>query len=206
MPVDEETQHLFERFKDYRTSLQKVWPRLTPHQRDLLSSMLRVNQAGEIGANYIYKGQHAVFTKSQPALGPVIEHMWDQEKKHLHVFDRFIGQNRVRPTLLRPLWETAGFVVGAGTALIGKEAAMACTEAVETVIGQHYDDQLRELLTLDDPEIENLRKIIQEFRDDELEHLDTAVDLDAHKAPAYEALTQVIKQGCKVAIEVAKRV
>jgi hypothetical protein len=35
--------------------------------------------------------------------------------------------------------------IGAGTALMRKEAAMTCTEAVETVIGDHYNEQLREL-------------------------------------------------------------
>ena len=64
--------------------------------------------------------------------------MWDQEKKHLATFDRIIAQHQVRPTLLYPLWKVAGFTLGAGTALMGREAAMACTEAVETVIGEHY--------------------------------------------------------------------
>lgn len=66
--------------------------------------------------------------------------MWDQEKHHLAVFDDMLAQNRVRPTALRPFWEAAGYALGAGTALLGKEAAMACTEAVETVIGQHYNE------------------------------------------------------------------
>jgi ubiquinone biosynthesis monooxygenase Coq7 len=66
--------------------------------------------------------------------------MWDQEKHHLKVFDGIVSQYRVRPTALRPIWEMAGFALGAGTALLGKEAAMACTEAVETVIGGHYNE------------------------------------------------------------------
>ncbi|KAJ1653465.1 ubiquinone biosynthesis monooxygenase Coq7 [Dispira simplex] len=201
----EEDQQFFQRFQAYQTSLRAVWPKLTETQKNMVRSMLRVNQAGEIGANYIYKGQLAVFSRD-PKLSPLIKHMWDQEKKHLHVFDRFIGDNRVRPTALRPIWEMAGLVLGAGTAFMGKEAAMACTEAVETAIGQHYDDQLRELLKIDHPEIENLRRIIKEFRDDELEHLDTAVEHDARQAPAYRVLSQVIKQGCKLCIEIAKRV
>ncbi|KAJ1985380.1 ubiquinone biosynthesis monooxygenase Coq7 [Dimargaris verticillata] len=201
----ESADSLAAKYSKYQTSLREIWPRLNDRQKELLSSMLRVNQAGEIGANYIYMGQHAVF-RSNPKLGPLIEHMWEQEKKHLYVFDNFIGNNRVRPTMLRPMWVTAGYMLGLGTALVGKEAAMACTEAVETVIGNHYDDQLRELLKIDHPEVENLRQIIKEFRDDELEHLDTAVEHDAHQAPVYRGLSEVIKQGCKVCIEIAKRV
>ena len=44
---------------------------------------------------------------------------------------------------LNVLFRTA---LGFGTALMGKEAAMACTVAVEDAIGTHYSDQLRSLL------------------------------------------------------------
>ncbi|KAJ3050284.1 ubiquinone biosynthesis monooxygenase Coq7 [Rhizophlyctis rosea] len=178
---------------------------LTQEQKDLLASFLRVDHAGELGANWIYKGQHAVL-KSDPKTGPMIEHMWDQEKLHLSVFDSILAENRIRPTALRPFWELAGFALGAGTALMGKEAAMACTEAVETVIGHHYNDQLRELLKINHPEVNKLRHIIKRFRDEELEHLDTAVEQDAKLAPGYEALAAVIQQGCKAAIWVAAKV
>ncbi|KAJ3183509.1 ubiquinone biosynthesis monooxygenase Coq7 [Geranomyces variabilis] len=178
---------------------------LTQEQKDLIASMLRVDQAGELGANWIYKGQMAVF-ENDPKVGPVVQHMWDQEKFHLSTFDELIGKNRVRPTALRPLWEFAGYTLGAGTALIGKEAAMACTEAVETVIGEHYNDQLRELLKIDHPEVAKLRAVIKQFRDEELEHLDTAVVHDAKNAPAYPGLNAAIQQGCRAAIWVATRV
>jgi len=50
---------------------------------------------------------------------------------------------RVRPTALLPIWHLAGFALGAGSALIGgKEGAMAATVAVESVITEHYNDQV----------------------------------------------------------------
>lgn len=66
--------------------------------------------------------------------------MWEQEKVHLRTFDDLVAHHGVRPTALRPLWNVAGFALGVGTALMGREAAMACTEAVETVIGEHYNE------------------------------------------------------------------
>ena len=54
--------------------------------------------------------------------------------------DKLVVQHRVRPTILTEVAKGAGFALGAATALMGKEAAMACTEAVETVIGEHYDE------------------------------------------------------------------
>lgn len=54
--------------------------------------------------------------------------------------DRLQIQHHVRPTVLTEVARVAGFGLGAVTALMGKDAAMACTEAVETVIGEHYDE------------------------------------------------------------------
>ncbi|KAF9971463.1 hypothetical protein BGZ73_005599 [Actinomortierella ambigua] len=179
--------------------------RLSREQRAMLEEMIRIDQAGELGANWIYRGQYAVLG-SDKKVGTLLQHMWDQEKVHLKTFDDIIGDYRVRPTALRPFWEVAGFALGAGTALLGKEAAMACTEAVETVIGGHYNDQLRELLKIDHPDIAKLRTIVQQFRDDELEHLETALDHDAQKAPNHELLSNFIKQGCKLAIYISGKV
>jgi len=139
--------------------------------------------------------------------GPVIQDMWDQEKKHLAVMNKLQLQHNVRPTALWEVAKVAGFGLGAVTALMGKEAAMACTEAVETVIGEHYDDQLKELeiLPSSHASIPLLHDVIRELRDDELEHLDTAVAHDAQRAPAHALLSTVVGAGCKVAIEVCKR-
>ncbi|KAI8638072.1 ubiquinone biosynthesis protein Coq7, partial [Parasitella parasitica] len=180
--------------------------KLTDEERAYLDPMIRVDQAGEVGAYYIYKGQIAVLGNDKH-LRPILQEMWDQEKEHLARFDHLVGQHRVRPSLLRPVWEAAGYLVGAGTALMGKEAAMACTEAVETVIGNHYDDQLRELVAMKEPnqDIADLSKTVAQFRDEELEHHDIAVAHDAQLAPFHSVLKGVIMQGCKTAIWIAER-
>ncbi|KAJ3306383.1 ubiquinone biosynthesis monooxygenase Coq7 [Kappamyces sp. JEL0829] len=183
--------------------------RISYKQAQVLARMLRVDHAGEIGANFIYKGQLQVLPNDR-----TIEHMWDQEKKHLRVFEDILPTNRVRPSALRPFWEVAGLALGAGTAMLGREAAMACTEAVETVIGQHYNDQLRELLEMAeaDPELgssqdfQNLVRVLQEFRDEELEHKATAIGENARSAPLHSLLSSVIQAGCRVAIKIAERV
>lgn len=181
-------------------------PDISTEQREILDRALRVDQAGEIAANWIYRGQFAVLGRD-PRVGPLIQEMWDQEKVHLKVMDKLQLQHEVRPTLLSEFAKAAGFALGAATALMGKEAAMACTEAVETVIGEHYDDQLKdfELLPSSHPSIPLLRDVIKEFRDDELEHLDTAVEHHSQRAPAHALLSAVVGGGCKVAIELCKR-
>jgi len=167
-----------------------------------IASMIRVNQAGEYGAAQIYKGQLAVMGDDAPD-SSAIHHMADQEQRHLDAFDRMIVQRNVRPTVLQPFWKVAGYALGAGTAIMGPRAAMACTAAVETEIDLHYQEQMEQLATENDPEL--LSKIA-EFREEELEHKQTAIDAGAEDAPGYPLLSAAIRLGCKVAIGLSKRV
>src|ERR1700751_2777361 len=102
----------------------------------LIDRIIRVDQAGEYGARRIYQGQLAVLGHRADAAA--IRDMAAQEQRHLDAFDALIPPRRVRPTLLSPLWHVAGYALGAATALLGRDAAMACTAAVETVIVEHY--------------------------------------------------------------------
>ena len=164
-------------------------------------SMLRVDQAGEYGATRIYAGQLAVLRKNSPA-AKLVARMSGQEQRHLARFDALMTKRGVRPTVLQPVWHGAGFMLGAMTALISEEAAMACTEAVETEIDRHYGRQLQDLGE-DDPE---LASDIAEFRAEEIEHRDVARQAGAARAPAYPVLTAAIRGACRVAIGLSKRI
>ncbi|KAF5395914.1 5-demethoxyubiquinone hydroxylase mitochondrial [Paragonimus heterotremus] len=78
--------------------------------------------------------------------------MQEQEEVHLKTFEELIPRHRIRPTALLPFWNIAGLALGVGTALLGSKAAMACTVAVESVISEHYNDQIRQLMASDDPD------------------------------------------------------
>jgi ubiquinone biosynthesis monooxygenase Coq7 len=166
---------------------------------ELVARMIRVDQAGEYGARRIYEGQLAVLGRRRE--GPVIRRMAAQEQRHLDTFDRMISARRVRPTLLQPVWHVAGYALGAATALLGKEAAMACTVAVEEVIDAHYARQAAQLGEDEAP----LRAVIEEFRADENEHRAVGEAEGAANAPAYEALTSTIKAGARLAIWLSER-
>ena len=165
------------------------------------ASMLRVDQAGEYGATRIYAGQLAVLRRNSPE-AKLISRMAAQEERHLKRFNQLIGERRVRPTALQPLWNRAGFALGAVTALMSEQAALACTDAVETEIDRHYRGQL-EALGEDDPE---LAADIEEFRAEELEHRAIARSAGATNALGYPLLTAAIRAGCRVAIALSKRI
>jgi 3-demethoxyubiquinol 3-hydroxylase len=164
-------------------------------------AMIRVDQAGEYGATRIYAGQLAVLGDRHPA-ARAIHHMAAQEERHRAFFDRMIVDRGVRPTVLQPFWNIAGFALGAVTAAIGPEAAMACTAAVETEIDKHYQAQL-DALGDSDPELSGA---IADFQAEELEHRDHALAAGAENAVAYPVMYGLIRLGCKVAIAAAKRI
>ena len=171
---------------------------LTPQAE--VERMIRVDQAGEYGAKRIYQGQLAVLKGRAGEAS--IRHMAEQEQRHLDTFDRLMATRRVRPTLLGPIWHAAGFALGAATALLGEKAAMACTEAVEEVIDEHYAAQTEALEGRD----AELGAAIAEAHADEIEHRDAARAAGAAEAPAYPVLKEVIKRASRTAIWLSERV
>ncbi|KAG8432969.1 hypothetical protein GDO86_017294 [Hymenochirus boettgeri] len=172
--------------------------------RAMLDRIIRVDHAGEYGANRIYAGQMAVLGRS--SVGPIIQHMWNQEKEHLKKFNELIVSHRVRPTVLLPFWNVAGFALGAGTALLGRKGAMACTVAVEESISEHYNSQIRTLMERDPEKYRDLLQVIKKFRDEELEHQDTGLEHDAELTLGYSLLKNLIQVGCRAAIFLSERV
>lgn len=170
--------------------------------RHLHDRMIRVDQAGEFGATRIYAGQLAVLGSSGPHAAEIAA-MARQEDDHLRRFDALMARRRVRPTALRPVWSVAGYALGAATALIGPEAAMACTAAVEEEIDRHYSRQLDDLADGTDPE---LAAMVGEFREDERAHRDAALAAGAERAPAYPLLSGAIRLGCRLAIRLSERI
>jgi ubiquinone biosynthesis monooxygenase Coq7 len=169
-----------------------------------LAEIVRVDHAGELAAVHIYRGQRAVLSQApgRERIAGQLAEMEAHEAVHLARFDAILGERRVRPTLLAPVWRAAGFVLGAGTALMGEKAAHACTEAVETVIEQHYAGQIAEVATRE-PE---LAAELTKFRDDELAHRDLALEEGAREAPAYPLLAAVIRAGCRAAIKISEKI
>ncbi|KAF2976762.1 hypothetical protein EK904_009289, partial [Melospiza melodia maxima] len=203
----------------------------------VIDRIIRVDHAGEYGANRIYAGQMAVLGRS--SVGPVIQQMWNQEKNHLKKFNELMVAYRVRPTVLLPFWNVAGFVLdylfcfrfhcihvsdtpipGAGSALLGKKGAMACTVAVEESISEHYNNQIRTLIEEDPEKYKELLQVfnqlkssgvlllqvIKQFRDEEQEHHDIGLEHDAEATPAYSVLKTAIQLGCKAAIFLSERI
>jgi ubiquinone biosynthesis monooxygenase Coq7 len=170
-----------------------------PPPADEIERMIRVDHAGEYGAVRIYEGQLAVMRHGRAR--DEIRRMAEQEARHLATFNQLLQSRRVRPTALQPLWHMAGYALGAATALLGEEAAMACTVAVEEVIDEHYQDQSERLGDADPA----LKHTILAFRDDELAHRARAIEHGALDTLGYDVISGVIKAGSRLAIWLSTR-
>jgi ubiquinone biosynthesis monooxygenase Coq7 len=168
--------------------------------RRRVERIIRVDHAGEYGAQRIYQGQLAVLGRG--GKGDLLRHMLEQEAAHLRTFNSLVIERRVRPTALLPFWHVAGFALGAVTAAMGEKAAMACTVAVEEAIDDHYAAQEAEL----DGSEPALRETIAEFRAEEAEHRDIGLANGAEQAPGYRLMSALIKAGCRVAIRLSEKI
>ncbi|MEQ1781913.1 MAG: demethoxyubiquinone hydroxylase family protein [Hyphomonadaceae bacterium] len=173
--------------------------------KDRRDEMLRVDHAGEYGAVAIYRGQLAVFERQhgkERIIGQ-LKGMAAEEQDHLDAFDKMLAAGHVRPTALSPVWNAAGFALGAATALLGEKAAHACTEAVETVIEEHYGDQVTELKAAGESE---LAAKMAKFQEEEVAHKDLAAAEGAAEAPGYPILSAFIRTGCRLAIRISEKI
>ncbi len=175
-----------------------------PRASNRTAQMLRVDHAGEYAAITIYEAQARTFGRSPKtlALAKELRRMRDEEQEHLDAFDALLRDRQVRPTVMMPVWHMASTALGVTTALMGEKAAHACTDAVETVIEQHYAKQAEETKDSDP----DLSARFTQFREDELRHRDAALAAGAKQAPAYPLLSGVIKAGCRAAIKISEKI
>ncbi len=163
-----------------------------------LQEIIRVDHAGEYGAQEIYEGQ--IKYTHAPEDKKLLLHMLEHEKEHLEYFATKIKNHEARPTILMPLWKLAGWSAGAISAKMGIKYAMLLTENVETVIEEHYQKQI-EYLQIHDPKNPMLQKI-KKFQQDEIKHKHIASENKNNNI----ITSNIIKLGCKIAIFLSKRI
>ena len=170
----------------------------------ILEEIIRVDHAGERGAIKIYEGQLLALKtiKQDDSLKNKIEEMKEQEKEHLEYFEKEIQKRNMKATYMLPLWDLMGVSLGFGTALLGKKAAMLCTASVEEVIENHYENQLSKI----GEDEKDLKKKIEKFKGDEVNHKNTAYESGATKSGLYSIMDKIIRTGSKIAITISEKI
>ena len=170
----------------------------------ILEEIIRVDHAGERGAIKIYEGQLLALKtiKQDNNLKDKIEKMKEHESEHLEYFEKEIQKRKIKPTYLLPLWDLMGVTLGFGTALLGKKAAMLCTVAIEEVIEDHYQNQLKKL----GKDEMDLKAKIEKFIEDEVAHKNIAYEAGTSNRGLYSVMDKVIRTGSKIAITISEKI
>lgn len=175
--------------------------------KNKLDEIIRVDHSGELGAINIYRGQIAATKKGKTELLQVLNDMYQEEMKHFEYFKSQIEEHRIRPSFFTPLWAKLGFIIGYITGLLGEKTAMTLTVGVETVIGNHYKEQIKTIEILEkNGVIQNgqLKEKISQFMQDELEHLDIGINRKAEEMCCHFYFRKVVELATTWAIHIAK--
>ncbi|MBX4954534.1 demethoxyubiquinone hydroxylase family protein [Rhizobium lentis] len=129
--------------------------------------ILKVNHAGEFGAIRIYGAQIWMARRLFPEIVPALRDMRDDEIEHCRLFRDAMPSGNAKPCRVMAFWSLGGYLLGFLTALGGRNVVWICTEAVESTVHRHLEDQLA-FLKNRDPQLHGLIAAIQE---EELAHL-----------------------------------
>lgn len=165
----------------------------------IAARILRVNHGGEHGAITIYSLQIAAARLRAPDLLPFLREALVHERAHRRRFRALMPARQAKPCRMMWIWGVGGGLLGLLTGVLGREAILACTEAVETTVHRHLDDQIRWASGRD----EELRRAIDEIRAEEITHIAYAVE---HRSGVgYRWLERLIEAATEALIFVSTR-
>ena len=150
--------------------------------------ILKVNHAGEYGAIRIYGAQIAIARRFYPEIAGVLSDIRAHEIQHCRLFRHAMPYRGAHPCRVMAFWSLGGSVLGFVTGLMGQRMVWICTEAVESAVHRHLEEQLA-FLDVRDPELKTLIASIQQ---EELSHLSEAQSRRGDAGPAQRGAVVLI--------------
>ena len=142
---------------------------LTDSQRMESARLMRVNHAGEIAAQALYRGQALLATDSR--LREELLQAADEEHDHLVWCEQRARQLGGRTSRLAPLWYGGSFLIGMAAGLAGDKLSLGFLAETERQVTEHLDGHLARLPAHDRAS----RDIISHMRDEEMAHSEGAI-------------------------------
>jgi 3-demethoxyubiquinol 3-hydroxylase len=161
-----------------------------------IARILKVNHAGEYGASRIYRAQIWIARWQCPDVVPFLQETLAHEVNHCALFRAAMTPRGTRPCRVMSLWGNGGYILGALTALMGRQGIWICTAAVEAAVHRHLEDQLFFLSGRDS----KLHDLIKSIQIEELSHLHHAEDTITNKGFPARLLDWAVSKSTDVAI------
>ncbi len=137
-------------------------------QKQHVAGLMRVNHVGEICAQALYRGQAAVC--KDPATVTLLRDAAQEEVDHLVWCKQRLKELQSRPSFLNPLWYAGSFAFGLLAARAGVGPSLGFMDETERQVEAHLDGHLKQL----PPEDVRSRAIVQQMKQDEIGHRQTA--------------------------------
>lgn len=151
--------------------------KLNESERKLSARLMRINHAGEVSAQGLYRGQS--LTAKREDIRAQMERSAMEENDHLNWCERRLYELDSRKSIFGGVWYWGSFAIGAGAGLVGDKWSLGFVKETEDQVVRHLKEHLEKLPVQD----ERSRAILEQMKIDEEHHADVAVDAGATKLP-----------------------
>lgn len=147
-------------------------------ERNQVAGLMRVNNAGEVAAQGLYRGQ--ALTARKEALCEAMLEAAEEENEHLNWCQRRLAELDAGRSLLDGVWYWGSFSLGALAGVAGDRWSLGFVSETEQQVCRHLDRHLAQLPQQD----QRSRAIIETMRADESRHAASAKQAGAAELPA----------------------
>ena len=150
---------------------------LTDSERLQSSRLMRVNHAGEVAAQALYRGQ--ALTASTGTVKAAMQQSAAEEADHLAWCEQRLSELNGRTSLLNALWYLGSFALGAAAGALGDRASLGFVAETEHQVESHLSRHLERL----SPRDLRSRAILERMQHDEIRHGENAASLGGGELP-----------------------
>ena len=172
-------------------------PELTDKEKQHSAALMRVNHAGEIAAQALYQGQ--ALTARNSTVRNQMERSAQEENDHLDWCKNRLKELDSHTSYLAPLWYTGSLAIGALAGAAGDKWSLGFVVETERQVGKHLDEHLKDISKNDTKS----QVIIEQMKEDEIQHAATA--LEAGGAPLPAPIKGLMKLTSKIMTKTAYR-
>ena len=170
--------------------IEKNSEELSKKEKDLSIQMMRINHAGEVAAQALYRGQ--AFVCKDPELKKHLIHAGEEETDHLVWCKRRLDELGGKSSILNPIWYAGSFAIGAVFGAMGEKTSLGFVEETEKQVVIHLQKHLDKISEKDKETIEILKTM--------------QADEDLHAGQANESGAEELESPTKKFMEVTAKV
>ena len=171
-------------------SKEKNTQELSKKEKDLSIQMMRINHAGEVAAQALYRGQ--AFVCKDPKIKEHLIQAGEEETDHLVWCKKRLDELGGNSSVLNSLWYAGSFAIGAIFGSMGEKTSLGFVEETEKQVVIHLQKHLDKISENDKETIEILKTM--------------QADEDLHAGQANESGAEELESPTKKVMEVTAKV